>query len=104
MYAIVRENTFDPITLRDAGPALDEFQEIHDSQPGYRGTLVVDAGDGRSLTVNLWESEQRATAALPIMVPVVQRLVEPLMAAPSRLIAGGPVTMTDLTRAPSAPG
>lgn len=97
MYAIVRENTFDAAKLARAGEQLAEFQDIHSSQPGYSGTLVIDLGEGRQLAVNLWDNEEHASAALPAMVPVVRRLLEPLMAAPSRPVAAGPVALTDLS-------
>lgn len=99
MYAIVRANTYDPARLAQGRDQLAEFQELHARQPGYRGTLVVDAGDGRWLAVNLWETQEDANAALPALIPVVQRLLEPMMAAPSELIGTGPVVLTDLTRA-----
>jgi hypothetical protein len=99
LYAIVRDTTYDPAKLREGSGQLAEFQEIHARQPGYRGTLVVDVGNGRWISINLWESEQHAQAALPIMVPVVQRLVEPLLARPSELVGTGPVVLTDLTPA-----
>jgi hypothetical protein len=98
MFAIVRDTPYDPKKLRERGEALAAFQAAHARQPGYAGTIVVDAGNGRWLTVNLWESEEQAATALPVMVPVVQRLLEPLMAGPSELIASGPVALTDLTR------
>ena len=97
MYAIVRENTYDPAKLEQGQDRLAEFQALHVRQPGYRGTLVVDAGAGRWLTVNLWETQEHATAALPALVPVVQRLLEPMMAGPSQLVGTGPVVLTDLT-------
>ena len=98
MFAIVRANTYDPAKLARGREHLDEFQDRHARQPGYRGTLVVDAGNGRWLTVNLWETEEHANTALPALVPEVQRLLEPMMAAPSQLIGTGPVVMTDLTK------
>ncbi len=98
MYAIVRESTYDPAKLAESRDQLDEFQALHSRLPGYRGTIVVDASDGRWLTVNLWESEEEATAALPSMVPVVQRLLEPMMTTPSKMIGAGLVVLTDLTR------
>ena len=53
MFAIVRLNSFDPIKLA-ASPALEQFDRIHRSQPGYVGTIVVDLQAGRRLVLNLW--------------------------------------------------
>ena len=100
MYAIVRATTYDRQKLRNGRAQLDEFQAIHAQQPGYRGTVVVDVGDGRWISVNLWEREQDAQAALPKMVPMVQRLIEPLTAGPSQLVGAGLVVLTDLSPAP----
>jgi hypothetical protein len=99
MYAIIRENTFDPEKIAENQAQIAEFQKVHAEQPGYSGTLVVDLGEGRQLSVNLWDTEGHASAALPAMVPVVRRLVEPLMAGPSQPIGAGPVVLTDLVRA-----
>lgn len=98
MYAIVRKNTFDPAKLAQAEKQLAEFQELHAQQPGYSGTIVIDAGEGRQLSVNLWDTAEHASAALPAMVPVVHRLIEPIMAGPSRPVGAGPVVLTDLVR------
>ena len=95
MHAIVRSNTYDPARLTQVRDHLDEFQAAHARQPGYRGTIVVDAGNGRWLTVNLWETEEHATAALPAMAPVVQRLLGPLTVA-SEVLGAGSVVLTDL--------
>ncbi len=96
MYAIVRDTTYDPAKLAEGQQQFDEFQTVHARQPGYRGSLVVDAGNGRQLAVNLWESEQDARAALPRMVPEVERLLGPMMAGPSQLVASGPVVLADI--------
>lgn len=98
MYAIVRENTFEQAKLAQGEKHFAEFQELHAQQPGYSGTIVIDAGEGRQLSVNLWDTEEHASAALPAMVPVVRRLIEPMMTGPSRPIGAGPVVLTDLTR------
>jgi hypothetical protein len=42
MFAIVRLNPFDPIRLA-ASSALEQFDQIHRTQPGYVGSIVVDA-------------------------------------------------------------
>jgi hypothetical protein len=55
MFAIVRLNSFDQIKVA-ASPALEQFDQIHRTQPGYVGTVVVDLQAGRRLVLNLWES------------------------------------------------
>ena len=99
MYAIIRESTYDVAALEHRGrAALDEFQSLHASQPGYAGTVVVEVSRGRWITVNLWENERDASAALGVMVPAVQRLLEPRMPAPSTVIGAGRVVLTDLEK------
>ena len=97
MYAVVRDTTYDLDKLAQGRERLEEFQAMHARQPGYRGAIVVDAGNGRWLTVNLWETQEHSSVALPALVPEVQRLLEPMMAGPSQLIGSGPVLLSDLT-------
>ena len=96
MYAIIRKNTYDPGKLAQAGPALAEFQALHAAQPGYAGSIDVDTGQGQRLIVNLWHTEQHARAAMTVLLPHAQRLLGPLMAGPSQLLAAGEVATTDL--------
>jgi hypothetical protein len=98
MYAIIRKNTYDPAKLAEAGPALTEFQGLHAAQRGYAGSIDVDAGDGQRIVVNLWQSEQEARAGQTVLVPHLQRLIEPLMTGPSQLVGFGQVAASDLTR------
>jgi len=98
MYAIIRKNTYDPAKLAHAGPALAEFQALHAAQPGYAGSIDIDAGEGQRIVVNLWQTEQDARAGLAVLVPHLQRLLEPLMAGPSQLVGFGEVAASDLTR------
>jgi hypothetical protein len=94
MYAIVRRNTYDPGKLAKGQEQLREFDQRHAEQPGFRGSLSVDIGDGRCIIVNLWDDKRSADAALPVMVPVVKQFLEPLFAQPSELLGSGPVTLT----------
>ena len=98
MYAILRKANYDTARLAGAAKELEEFQEIHASQPGFRGTMEIDAGAGERFILNLWESEEYAAAALPRMIPVAQRLLEPLMTGRSQLLAEGPVHSSSLGR------
>jgi hypothetical protein len=45
-YAVLRSSRYDPDALADAEADLEEFQRVHAAQPGYGGTIVIDAGDG----------------------------------------------------------
>ncbi|MFL5560798.1 MAG: hypothetical protein ACJ79K_04905 [Gemmatimonadaceae bacterium] len=98
MYAIVRESTYNPAMLEQGDERIEQFQAVHARQPGYAGTVVIEVGSGRWLTINLWDTEKDATAALPVMAPMVQRLLEPMMAGPSRIIGAGRVVLTDLEK------
>ena len=102
-YAVVRRNRFEKAMNSADDPAVaaaegdpEEFQRVHAAQPGYRGNLVLDAGEGIQLTVTVWASEEHAAEARAALGPAVQRLLSPLMAAPSELLAAGQVTSTDL--------
>jgi hypothetical protein len=104
MHAIVRENTYDPARLGRGQRALDEFRRVHAAQPGYRGSIEIEAGPGKWFVVNLWDAAEDAAAALPKMVPVVERLLEPMMLAPSKLLGTGRVVATDLVTPPRPRG
>lgn len=96
MYALVRETTYDPARLAKGADQVNEFQALHSAQPGYAGTVIVELNPGRWLTLNLWASQERAMAALPVMIPAVERLLVPMMVGESRTIGAGTVVLTDL--------
>jgi hypothetical protein len=96
MYAVIRKNTFDPDQLIHAEGTLAEFRRLHAAQPGYAGSIEIDAGAAQSLIVNLWETEQDAQAGMAVLGPHVRRLLKPLMTDPSQLIGAGQVTAADL--------
>ena len=99
-FAIVRLSTFDEARLVGAAAAVDEFQRLHASQPGYAGTINVDIGSGRRLAVNLWESEADAGAARESLRSAIDALLGEVMTG-SSLIGAGPVLGMDIH--PSAP-
>ena len=102
MFASVREATFDPEKRRQAQAQLEEFAALRERQPGYAGVVAVDAGDGRVLTLVLWESEAHAEAAGAVLEPESQRLLAPLATVPGRFIAQGPVLRSNLVAATSS--
>jgi hypothetical protein len=97
MYAVVRDNTFDLEKLARGSGNVADFQESHAAQPGYRGSIVVDAGAGRQITLTLWDSREEAEAARVALGPVIQSTLVPLMAKPSTLVAVGNAIFNDLT-------
>lgn len=96
MYAVFRENTY-PTDIRiERDRGFVEFQKKHADQPGYLGNMVVEAGDGRYLSITLWTSEADMKAARQALGPVVSKLLDPLMAAPSKLLGTGRVIVNDV--------
>ncbi|MGH3499997.1 MAG: hypothetical protein ACRDQA_03700 [Nocardioidaceae bacterium] len=91
MYAVVRVNTWDDAKRAAAADDVAAFDRVHAEQPGFLGSLVVDLGEGRNAIVNLWKSEEHATAALPVVGPAVGRLLESLMTEQSQLVGTGEV-------------
>ena len=65
---------------------------------GYAGTVVVEAGGGRFLTLTLWDTAEDMDAAREAMEPVVERHLNSLMTAPARLLASGSVVFNDLVQ------
>jgi hypothetical protein len=98
MYAVVRNNLYVPARLAQGEAQMQAFQDLHARQPGYRGNLVIDAGGGRLITLTLWESREHADAAIPRLIPHIERLLEPMMAAESELVGTGEVIVDDLTQ------
>lgn len=96
-YAVVRETRYALRTPVQETREFREFQREHARLEGYRGTVVVEAGEGWYLTVTLWESAEEMTAARERMGPVVERTIGPLWSAPADLVATGPVVVDDLS-------
>ena len=96
MYAVFRETRYSPEAAVVESDAYREFNEVHAAQPGYRGTMVVDAGEGRLFTVTLWETAEAMAAARDALAPIVARLLEPRMTTPAVLVGTGRVVVNDL--------
>ena len=96
MHAVVRETTYPSHTALGDRPEFKAFQDAHSAQPGYRGTVVTHIGNGRYITVTLWENAEDMHAAREAIGPVVEELIEPIMSAPSRLIGTGEVAFMDI--------
>jgi len=98
MYAVVRELTFTPGKADPGNPQIQEFARLRAQQPGYQGRVAVDAGNGRVVLVALWESQERAEAAARVLDPEAQRLLNPMFAAPMRVLAAGNVLSSDVAK------
>ena len=89
---MIRKLTYDETRLAGGGEhQLAEFGAMHERQPGFRGSIAIQADDGSMLALNLWDSERDAMAGLSVLGPEVQRLVEPLLKEPAVLVGAGPV-------------
>jgi|ERR687891_374421 hypothetical protein len=99
MYAVLRLNSFDLDKLAAFPDKLEEFDRIHASQPDFAGSIVVDLGSGRRFMVNLWQSEGASKAAFDRLMPEVDRLLTPLLSAPSQFIGAGPVISENVSEA-----
>lgn len=95
MQAVLRINSYDPDKLAAGQQQLAEFNRLHAAQPGFLGSLTVDLGEGRQFVINLWDNEEHRVGGLDALGPVVERLVNPLLAGPSELIGFGPVIASD---------
>lgn len=63
MHAVVRETYYDPDRPIQDRDEFKKFQSTHAEQSGYVGTVVVNAGSGRFLTVTLWRTDKESDAA-----------------------------------------
>ena len=97
MYVVIREATLRPEARERYDAAGKEFVAIRVQQPGYRGSVAGDAGDGRRVTVTLWEDEEAQAAATLVLQPHAARILQPHLAAPAKIVYQGPVISDDLT-------
>jgi len=101
MYAVVRDNRFDPRKRAQGDSQVAEFQSAHADRAGYCGSVTLDAGGGRELTLTLWRSRDEAESARIALAPAIERLLVPLMAEPSILVGVGEVIFDDLAVPPA---
>ena len=99
MYAIVRETTTKSGNEEQAAPLRQEFQQLRARQPGYRGSVTVDAGEGRMLILSLWDSQEQAEAGGRVLTPEAERLMGDSWTGPPRILGAGTVRQDDLSRA-----
>jgi heme-degrading monooxygenase HmoA len=97
MYAVIREVSVRPEAQEQMRAAGEEFSALRAQQPGFRGSMRIDAGDGRMVVVTLWEDEQAVEAARPVLQAEAERLLHPHLSAPIRFVYRGPVVADDLT-------
>jgi hypothetical protein len=95
MYVVVHEVILDDADQYNA--AHQEFARILARTPGLRGTLSLDAGEGRHVSIALWDSAAEAEAAGPDLGLHYQRLLAPQTAGPGRVVYEGPVVPETLT-------
>jgi hypothetical protein len=95
MYAILRQYTFDIAKIAHAEEALTVAQGLHAAQPSYADGIVAADGQ-RFIAVNLWRTEDDASAARGTIGAQVQRLLKPPMTAPSQLLTADEVVASDL--------
>jgi hypothetical protein len=98
MHAVVRETSYSPEAPIYKTQQFQEFQKEHANLNGYQGTVLVEVGDGRFLTLTLWQTAEDMIAAREAMGPVVERTVNPLMTSRAKLLGTGPVVFDDLAR------
>jgi hypothetical protein len=67
------------------------------------GTIVADAGDGRLLTMTLWDTAENMDAARKALGPIVERFLNPFMTSPAQLHGTGRVVVNDLVASREAP-
>ncbi len=96
MYAVFRETYYAPGQDAVSTAEYQEFTAAHAAQPGYRGTVVANVGEGRYLTVTLWATAEAMAGAREALGPVVARTLDPLMTKPAVLLGTGRVVDTDL--------
>jgi heme-degrading monooxygenase HmoA len=97
MYAVVRETSYSPDKPIYQSEQFRQFQQAHSRLHGYGGTIVVDAGSGRFITLTLWNTLEDMTAARKAIGPIVERLLNPLMNSPAKLLGTGSVVLNDVT-------
>ena len=97
MYAVVRETNYSADKPIHRSQPFREFQQEHSRLRGSQGTIVVDVGSGRFITLSLWQTLEDMTAAREAMGPVVERLLNPLMTSPAKLLGTGAVVLDDIT-------
>jgi hypothetical protein len=101
MYAIVAEYPYDP-AHPPTEEALAEMQAIRAQQPGYRGWLLIDTGDGRRLGVYLWDSPEEADAGSPsnnaAMNSISDQHFRPYLIGPGKRLGRGRVIGSDVSK------
>jgi hypothetical protein len=98
MYAVVRETSYAADRPIYESQQFAQFQQAHSRLPRYRGTIVVDVGGGRLITLTLWQVSEEMTTAREAMEPVVDRFLNPLMTAPTKLLGTGAVVVNDIVQ------
>ena len=97
MYAVVRESQRRPEGQAQAEADRAEFVALRAQQPGSLGAISLDLGDGRTVTVALWESAQAQQDASAALRQHAERLIFAHTTEPPRIVYQGNVIADDLT-------
>lgn len=98
MHAVHRETFYASEVEIQKTEALKAFQRIHEAQPGYVGTIVTTVGEGRYLTITLWETKKDMDKSRETLEKIVEDLLNPIMRFPAILNGTGPVIINDFIK------
>ena len=98
MYAEVGRNTLDPGNM-PSREVIQRLQALLAQQPGYRGYLALEAGEGQRVYLRLWDSPEAAQAALAseAVRDFLAQHVRPLIRG-GEMIGQGPVIHCDFSK------
>jgi hypothetical protein len=94
---VIRETTYPADKPLGHRPEFKAFQDAHAARPGYLGSIVTHLGNGRYVTMTLWDMAEHMDAARDAIGPAVKKLIEPIMTAPSKLLGTGEVAYADIS-------
>jgi hypothetical protein len=103
MLAVIRETTYPLDAPLAERPEFKAFQDKHAALAGYLGTIVTHVGNGRHVTVTLWDTAEHMDAARDAIGPAVKALIEPIMTAPTKLLGTGEVAYADIITVAGGP-
>ena len=88
MYTVIRRYQGVQDSAEVARRAVEEFAPQLRDQPGFQGYWAVDAGDGVTATITVFDTEEQAVASVAAAAAWVQENMPSQIPNPPQVTAG----------------